>query len=548
MNKLFGDKLLIVILILAALLRLWGLAYNPPHLSSDEAALGYNAYSILKTGRDEHGEFLPIIFKSFGDWKPGLYVYLTIPFVAALGLTELAVRLPAAISGVVAILLVCLVAQRLFDNKRVGTLAAFFLAASPWHLQFTRGAWEAGVSLTLILAGVYFFLQAVDKKPRALILSAVFFALTLWTYQGAKLSTLIVIAILFLLFRERIFATPRRVFGAMFLGLIVAIPVVLSLAQGKVGRLEVYSIFSYRRPPEIVQEIVDQDNATVNSWQYFLYHSEPLNFARGILGRWTNHYSGRFLFFDGDWANPRHASPNVGVLLLSDIVLLILGFVSLARAKYSQAMLFVALWFVLAPLPAALSRDSVHAVRSLNLVVPLSIVIALGVEKLLRNTSKKIVVVFAIIYVANYLYYLDAYWVHAPKKNSQSWQYGYEQMVEKVSGLQTKYSEIVIKQDYTQPYIFFLFYQRYDPAKYQKIAQSVYVPSQYGDVGLVSKLDNIKFREINWSADQGASGKLFVVDPIKVPTQDSSDPTRFKLVDEIRFLNGDVGLRFIEIL
>ena len=77
--------LLIIVLIVAATLRFWNLGTNPPGLTPDEAALGYNAYSILKTGRDEFGKSFPIIFKSFGDYKPGLYVYLDVPFVAALG-------------------------------------------------------------------------------------------------------------------------------------------------------------------------------------------------------------------------------------------------------------------------------------------------------------------------------------------------------------------------------------------------------------------------------------------------------------------------------
>ena len=83
--------ILIIILIAAFFLRLYH--YNYPPLLWDEAALGYNAYSILHTARDEYGQFLPLIFKSFGDYKPGLYVYLTLPFVAIFGLNPLAVRL-----------------------------------------------------------------------------------------------------------------------------------------------------------------------------------------------------------------------------------------------------------------------------------------------------------------------------------------------------------------------------------------------------------------------------------------------------------------------
>ena len=74
--------LLIGILVLAAALRLVNLSSVPPHLTQDEASLGYNAYSILKTGKDEYGQLLPVVFKSFGDYKPGLYIYLTVPTVA----------------------------------------------------------------------------------------------------------------------------------------------------------------------------------------------------------------------------------------------------------------------------------------------------------------------------------------------------------------------------------------------------------------------------------------------------------------------------------
>src|SRR3989304_1484349 len=108
MRKIFNGKviLLILVLVLATFLRLWRLDINPPGLTPDEAALGYNAYSILKTGRDEYGDLLPIIFKSFGDYKPGFYVYLTVPFVAVFGLNEWSVRLPSALSGVLAIFLI----------------------------------------------------------------------------------------------------------------------------------------------------------------------------------------------------------------------------------------------------------------------------------------------------------------------------------------------------------------------------------------------------------------------------------------------------------
>ena len=88
---------LIFIFFLAFFIRIYSIHTTP--LLWDEASLGYNAYSILKTGRDEYGTFLPIIFKSFGDYKPGLYVYLCLPFVYLFGLNDLSVRLPSIILG-----------------------------------------------------------------------------------------------------------------------------------------------------------------------------------------------------------------------------------------------------------------------------------------------------------------------------------------------------------------------------------------------------------------------------------------------------------------
>lgn len=546
-------KLLLLILALGAILRLWGLGTNPPHLTNDEAALGYNAYSILKTARDEHGQFLPIVFKSFGDWKPGLYIYATIPFVAVFGLNEFSVRLTSAVVGIVAVYLIYLIGKGLF-TPRIGLLASIFLAISPWHLQFSRGAWEANFSLALLLAGVYFFLQSINKQAKYITLSILFFGLTLWAYQGAKLSSLIVAVLLFAVFRKEVFYLPRKkVLLGFLVGVIISLPIVISLLSGKTGRLEIYSVFSYPRPEEYTQNILDQENIARGSWQYYLYHSEPLNFMRGILGRWMNHFSGRFLFFEGDWESQRHSVPETGVLLFADLVILLLGLVALIRLKNKSAKVFLVLWLLLSPLPAALSRDSIHAVRSLNMVIPLSFILALGVDYLFENLKgrafwqRSLYLGLGAVYLFSFAYYLDQYWMHAPKKYSKYWHYGYKQLVEKITPLQNQYKKIVIHQSYAQPYIFFLFYQKYDPAKYQALSREVFMPSQYGDVGLVSGMDNIEFREIGWREDRGKSGMLFVADLLKIPPQDSNNEKEFKLVGEIKYLNKKTALRLIEV-
>jgi len=551
--------LLVIILAVSAVLRLWSLSTNPPHLTPDEAALGYNAYSILKTGRDEYGEILPIIFKSFGDFKPGLYVYLTVPFVALFGLSEFAVRLPSALAGVIAVWLLYLVVGELFKEKKLAIshqplaiIASFMLAISPWHIHFSRGAWEVNVSLTLTLAGVYFFLKAL-KKEKYLILSSLFFSSTLLAYQGAKLATTIVVAILATLYWKKIFALNKKTLTAsVALGLIVSLPIILSLFQGKTGRLEVFSVFSYPRPKEYLQNFLNQGDEKVGDLSYYLFHSESLNFTRGILGRWFNHFSGRFLFFQGDWQNPRHSAPNQGVLTHLDLILLVAGFIALIKFGARRESRFVWLWLILAPLPAVLSRDQVHAVRSYNLVIPLTILLSFGAVVIL-NKLNRFKWVFVSVYILGYIYFLDSLFVHLPVHDSKLWEYGYKQIVETVTPIQDNYETIKVQQSFAQPYIYFLFYgvdgssvsKGYGPAKYQK--QANLIESEYGDVGQIERLDNIHFAPIDWSINRGESGTLFVADTIRIPPEDSSDETLFKLIKEIKYLDGSTAFRILEV-
>ncbi|OGM57813.1 hypothetical protein A3A50_02255 [Candidatus Woesebacteria bacterium RIFCSPLOWO2_01_FULL_38_20] len=550
--------ILVIVIVIAGILRLWNLGNIPPHLTPDEASLGYNAYSILKTGRDEYGTLLPVIFKSFGDYKPGLYVYLTVPSVAVFGLNEFAVRLPSAIAGILTIMLLYKISKILF-NEKIGLLAACLAVINPWLIHFSRGAWEANISLTLTLAGIYFFLTSF-KDQKKLIVSAIFFALTLVTYQGAKLSTGIVIIILAVIYFKQILVFNRRYLLLGFIsGILISFPIIFSLFSGKVGRLEVFSISSYRRPGAYLQNQLNQGNEKAGSLSYYLFHSEVFNTFRGITGRYFNHFSGRFLFFEGDWQNPRHSPPNQGEFLFADIILIILGLIILVKkglgkdpsTSSGQESIFILLWLVLAPLPAALSRDSVHAIRSLNMAIPIIIISSFGLVYIFENINKARVLRlvsfgFFIFYILNFVYYLDTYFIHLPKHDSQLWDYGYKQIVETVTPIQNNYKTIKVQQSFAQPYIYFLFFQKYDPAKYQK--QAKLVASEYkNDVGYVTKLDNIEFVPIDWSVNRGDNGTLIVGDPIRIPPEDSNDPSLFKLVKEIKYLDGQPAFRIIEV-
>ena len=135
---------LIYILVLATLLRIINLSTNPPELNWDEVSMGYTAYSLMSTGHDEWGESWPILFRSYGEWKSPVYIYLLTPFIKLFGLNAWGVRLPAALFGVLTVYLTYALASRIY-SRRVGLLAALLLAVSPWHLMLSRPAFEAEI-------------------------------------------------------------------------------------------------------------------------------------------------------------------------------------------------------------------------------------------------------------------------------------------------------------------------------------------------------------------------------------------------------------------
>jgi len=191
--------ILILILFLAAILRIYYLNKIPNSLYTDEVSQGYNAFSILKTGRDEHGSFLPVSLRSFGDWKPPLPTYIMIPFVFVLGLDENAVRLPSAILGILSLVLAYQLVLSLFPgrNYKLALFTSFFLAISPWHILQSRSAMLVMIAFFFYISAVYYFQKGLHKNS-FFILSFLSFSLSIYSYYGLRI--IAPFTIIFLLF------------------------------------------------------------------------------------------------------------------------------------------------------------------------------------------------------------------------------------------------------------------------------------------------------------------------------------------------------------
>ena len=206
------DKKLFIIVVLAFFLRFYLLSVIPVGFNPDEASFGYDAYSILKTGKDQWGHSWPLVLESFGDFKSPLYTYLAMPSVAMFDLNKFSVRFPNALLGTLAVYITYLLVKQLKniskDKLEIGIwnleiLAALLLAISPWHIMMSRGAFEANLTTFLLPLGIYLFLKGL-QRPKFFIGSSIIFGLNMFTYHAAKLVTPIVFASLVLVFLKDI--------------------------------------------------------------------------------------------------------------------------------------------------------------------------------------------------------------------------------------------------------------------------------------------------------------------------------------------------------
>lgn len=514
-SSMTKKKLIVILLAIcsfALVLRL--INQNYPPLLWDEAALGYNAYSILKTGRDEYGQLLPLIFKSFGDYKPGFYVYLALPFVALFGLNPLSVRLPSILAGALLPLLLYLLVNKLFHRPKLALVTAAFTAITPYAIHFSRQAWETNILTCLLVLGCYLLQSALSSgKKKLYFLSSVIFLTSLYTYQTAKLvSPLLVLSLLFLNF-DLVKKHLKTIILFFLLPLAIGCsPLAYGLTSSASNRLQVVSLFSY---PQTAAEIATL-KAESPGLDYPLFHSQFFYFAQIFLNHYFNYFSPQFLATQGDWQNPRSSAPYTGVLLLPQYFFFIIGLLALfyPKPKNKSAYLFF-FWLLISPLAGALTRDTIQSVRAMSFVVPLIFFSAYGFYAtlaFLKNNYSSIVLPFSLLTLvfclANLYYFYDLYLVHMVKKSPTDWLYGYESAAKYVAAHQNQYQHVYFANSYGQAYIYYLFFTEYSPQKYQSQANL----SVTGlDTGVVDHIDKIQFTSPNFQSLKNQPSTLAIV-------------------------------------
>jgi len=533
--------LLFVIILIAGVFRFWGITTDPPSLYWDEVSQGFNSYSILKTGYDEHNEFLPIArFQAFGDYKAPVYIYLDVPFIAIFGETPLGVRFPSALFGTLTVLVAFgLVYELLKDHKQRQTLAlltAFFLSISPWHVQLSRAAYEGNIATFFTLLGLYLFFLAKNRHFFWFVLSGISFVLGFYAFSVHRVFIPLIVIALALFYFKDLFVKKRLaiLIGGCILGLVLLIPFMLYLrspdSRLRFNEVNIFSDIS----------IVEQSNTWIkeenNSLLSHILHNRRVMFTFSYLNHYFDFFNPSYLFFTGD-VNPRFSMQDSGELYLWELPLLIVGAYMLIKYKKRESAFIIA-WFILAPVVAATARETPHALRSETYIPTYEMIAAFGMCGIITMLSKfkplyrrLCYIAFGIIVLLTVITAVHNYFAHFPILYSREWQYGYKEAVTYVKSQENKYDIIAFTQTYGRPYIYVLFYGNVSPQTYWTTKNET--RDQFGLYNVLS-LGKYQFRNTLIQPSDAGKRVLYVGDPTQIPSS-------LKILKTINFLNNETA-------
>lgn len=521
------SKKIFIILIGISLISLFINIYkqNLNCLTTDEAAVGYNAYSILKTGKDEYGSLLPLRFKSFGDYKMPLYTYLSIPFIAFGGLNETTSR---SLNTVIAILfpfVIYLLSYQFFKNKYISLLASFLLALSPAIQTIGRQAHESYVTTFFLAITILFFLKFKEKNSFKFFwiftLSLFIFSLG---YQFSRLWIIFfAIGCIFIIIKK--FISKKFIFPLIVVFIILFIPDVI-VRPIRVGNLLFFNNIGLGlQTAELRSE----------GGERILYNKATVGIKNLIFNHFS-YFSPQFLVIRGD-ENYRFGHEGISPITLIEYLFIFIGLYYLFKKK-QKFRYFLLIFLLLAPLAGSLAWAGFSITRTLPLIVITSIISAYGFFGLINDLRHSKAFLFVILsclfgYGMLIFYSWDFYFNHYPKRamTIRAFQCGNKEMAELIKKNYSSIDTFYITQKNGQPYIFLLFYLKYPPEKYQKIAE-LSSPDRFG-FGQVEGFDKFIF---SISSNTQTKKTVLIGYPDDFSLEENSSLKRIKIGTETIFL------------
>lgn len=523
MSKIKSNKLVVLIFLIGFFVRILGIDNHPSGFTPDEASFGYDAYSILNTGRDQWGNLLPLSLRSFGDFKLPLYTYLTIPSVAIFGLNEFATRLPNALIGSFAVLTVYFMVLEVLKKQRIAAFSMFLFAISPWHILLSRGAFEANLTTFFAPLAILFFYKGI-KNNNYLILSALFFGLNLFSYHSARLLTPLLLAAL--VWEERTAfkkSSYKFIFSAIVL-LFIAISVLVTF-QGGGSRISTSAIFN--PTGGWGQALDNQYKATILG--------EPAGLARifnnkfvflisQFSGNYLSYFSPQFLVTNGPAEGTYGMVPGIGVIYFFELIFII-GFLIKSIKNEGDIKLWLIIWLFISPLAASITKGPGYAANRAAFMMPaIQIISAIGGLWVFENLSKKLRsenlrIIYIFVIVISFIFFLQNYIFWQKAHQSKAMIYGVRELVTLVDKIDKtgNFDEIIVSKRISEPHMYFAFFKKIEPSIVQRDSvgwmRYEYQNKDWVDQLDLYKLDKYIFKSIDTIADFKKLNVIIIGEP-----------------------------------
>ncbi len=483
MNK---KTLIVLILIgfLSLFLNLYKKNQAPLCLNADEAAFSYNAYSLLKTGRDEYGNLLPLRLKSFGDYKMPLYSYLSIPFISALGLNEVSARALNSLLALLLPLIIFYLAKELFDNEKMALVASLLVAVSLALQMVGRQAHEAYLAVFLLSLATFFFIKILKKIN---LNDSLFFYLSLmaalFSYQSSR-----VLALFFFLYA--LFHFRLRQSSRWFISGLIVVIILFTLSDFAYKPERIKNLLFFNNPGFVMKI----DELRGEGASRFVANKLTIG-VKDVFFEHLKYFSPQFLVNSGD-ENPRFGFPEISPITAVEYLFIFVGLYYLFKNKHRWRYLILFL-LLIAPLSASLSWAGLSITRSLFLFIAIALIDAYGVVSFLQNLKSQyfwlmltlILIPFLVLLFYSWNFYLNHYTKRGLIIRAE--QCGYKQLANYVKNNYNRLDHFYISKENGEPYIFLLFYLSYPPEKYQRQAR-LSPPDQYG-FGQIEQFDKFTF-------------------------------------------------------
>ena len=524
----------ILIALILFFTRFYKLTAYPQGLTIDEVSIGYNAFSILKTGRDEWGTLLPVSFRSVGDFKAPLLIYLTVPFVRFLGLNELSVRLPVALASVINVYLFWLLVSRYIFTKKhqhLAYLSTFIFSLSPWVIIYSRSGFEAILAQTFMLANVLFAFRFLRTGKLSDFLGQFFFAyLSAIAYHSTKI-VVPLLNLALIIYQPKFYLSSfsewrrKNKTGLLLTALFFAAITIFFLKNF------VFGPGASRAKMTFLAQDFDYARILLP-----VFTSQPLAWLTakiGLLSFWfkrlLEYFSPNFYLSSG-LGLATFGQPGQGVIYAIEYPFLFVGFLALIfrRQLFNSQQIsrtisfFLTIWFFLSLLPASITNNSQHSLRTLNIVPVVAILIAVGFYAAFVFIRQNFRWLFLGLVTVGYLYgllrFADYYTLHYPVELSETRSYGWKEMALYGRDHHQEYDHVYVDHrfgtqgpyNYGIPYMYFLFYSQYDPAKFMTDPRRETFNADF---------ENYIFAVLNWPDVDHTEHNLYIASPWSLPKE-----------------------------